>query len=72
MFADEPTGNLDADTGARIIELLFELNAIELLFELNASAHTTLILVSHDDALASRCQHRLHLVAGRVREEAIA
>ncbi len=63
VFADEPTGNLDADTGARIIELLFELNA---------SAHTTLILVSHDDALASRCQHRLHLVAGRVHEEASA
>ncbi len=63
VFADEPTGNLDADTGARIIELLFELNA---------SAHTTLILVTHDDALASRCQHRLHLVAGRVRDGAIA
>jgi putative ABC transport system ATP-binding protein len=57
VFADEPTGNLDADTGARIIDLLFELNA---------SAHTTLILVTHDDALASRCQRRLHLVAGRV------
>ncbi len=63
VFADEPTGNLDADTGARIIELLFELNT---------SAHTTLILVTHDDALASRCQHRLHLVAGRMREETIA
>ena len=57
LFADEPTGNLDADTGARIIDLLFELNA---------SAHTTLLLVTHDDALASRCQRRLHLVAGRV------
>ena len=57
VFADEPTGNLDADTGARIIELLFELNA---------SARTTLILVTHDDALAARCQRRLHLVAGRV------
>jgi len=63
VFADEPTGNLDADTGARIIELLFELNA---------SAHTTLILVTHDDALAARCQRRLHLVAGRAREEAVA
>ena len=59
LFADEPTGNLDADTGARIIDLLFELNA---------SARTTLILVSHDDALASRCQRRLHLVAGRASE----
>ena len=63
VFADEPTGNLDADTGARIIELLFELNA---------SARTTLILVTHDDALASRCQRRLHLVAGRAREVALA
>jgi putative ABC transport system ATP-binding protein len=63
VFADEPTGNLDADTGARIIELLFELNA---------SAHTTLILVTHDDALASRCQRRLHLVAGHVRQEEAA
>ena len=57
VFADEPTGNLDADTGARIIELLLELNA---------SAHTTLILVTHDEALAARCQRRIHLVAGRV------
>ena len=56
VFADEPTGNLDADTGARIIDLLFELNA---------SAHTTLLLVTHDEALASRCQRRLQLVAGR-------
>ncbi|MBZ0069200.1 MAG: ATP-binding cassette domain-containing protein [Thiobacillus sp.] len=63
LFADEPTGNLDADTGARIIELLFDLNA---------SAHTTLILVTHDDALASRCQRRLHLVAGHASEVAIA
>src|SRR5512139_3442361 len=63
VFADEPTGNLDADTGARIIELLFELNA---------SARTTLILVTHDDALAARCQRRLHLVAGRAREVALA
>jgi putative ABC transport system ATP-binding protein len=63
VFADEPTGNLDADTGARIIELLFELNV---------SARTTLILVTHDEALAARCQRRLHLVAGHVRETALA
>ncbi len=63
LFADEPTGNLDADTGARIIDLLFELNA---------SAHTTLVLVTHDDALASRCQRRLHLVAGHASEATIA
>lgn len=59
LFADEPTGNLDADTGARIIDSLFELND---------SAHTTLLLVTHDDALAARCQRRLHLAAGRVQE----
>jgi putative ABC transport system ATP-binding protein len=61
VFADEPTGNLDADTGARIIDLLFDLNA---------TAGTTLILVTHDDALAARCQRRLHLVAGRAETEA--
>lgn len=59
LFADEPTGNLDADTGARIIDSLFELND---------SAHTTLLLVTHDDTLAARCRRRLHLVAGRVQE----
>ncbi len=63
VFADEPTGNLDADTGARIIDLLFELNA---------TAHTTLLLVTHDAALASRCQRRLHLIAGRVQAPATA
>lgn len=57
VFADEPTGNLDADTGNRIIDLLFDLNA---------SAGTTLILVTHDATLAARCTRRLHLVAGRV------
>lgn len=57
VFADEPTGNLDFDTGARIIDLLFELNA---------SAHTTLVLVTHDEALAGRCQRRLPLVAGHL------
>jgi len=57
IFADEPTGNLDADTGARIIDLLFELNA---------QTGTTLVLVTHDSALAARCGARLHLVAGRI------
>lgn len=63
LFADEPTGNLDANTGARIIDSLFELND---------SARTTLLLVTHDDALATRCQRRLHLVAGRVQEAVAA
>lgn len=63
VFADEPTGNLDADTGARIVDLLFELNA---------SARTTLVLVTHDAALAGRCQRRLHLVAGRVADTVTA
>jgi putative ABC transport system ATP-binding protein len=51
LFADEPTGNLDSKTGATIIDLLFELNL---------ENNTTLILVTHDQSLASRCQ-RNHL-----------
>ena len=57
LFADEPTGNLDAATGARIISLLFELNA---------ERGTTLILVTHDPDLARRCQRTIRLEAGRV------
>jgi len=57
LFADEPTGNLDAVTGHNIIELLFELNA---------AAGTTLILVTHDMALAERCQRTLQLIAGKL------
>jgi putative ABC transport system ATP-binding protein len=57
LFADEPTGNLDTTTGARVGELLFELNA---------SSHTTLVLVTHDRALASRCERELRMEAGRV------
>ena len=57
LFADEPTGNLDAATGQRIIDLLFELNA---------ETGTTLVLVTHDAALASRCQRRLQLIDGRL------
>ncbi len=57
LFADEPTGNLDTATGARVGELLFELNA---------SAHTTLVLVTHDRELAARCARTLRMEAGRI------
>lgn len=57
LFADEPTGNLDAATGGRIISLLFELNA---------ERGATLVLVTHDPDLARRCQRTIRLDAGRV------
>ena len=57
LFADEPTGNLDAATGAQVIELMLELNRAQ---------GTTLILVTHDEALAGRCGRQLRLEAGRV------
>ena len=59
LFADEPTGNLDSATGATVIELLFALNR---------ERGATLILVTHDAVLATRCDRRLHLDAGRMRE----
>jgi len=55
LFADEPTGNLDSKTGAAIVDLLFELNL---------ENKTTLILVTHDHALAARCQRIIQLDAG--------
>jgi putative ABC transport system ATP-binding protein len=57
LLADEPTGNLDAATGASVIDLMFEMNAEQ---------GTTLILVTHDEALASRCTRRIRLAAGRM------
>lgn len=60
LFADEPTGNLDAATGQQIIELLFSLNE---------EAGTTLILVTHDNALAARCQRKLVLIEGQLAEQ---
>jgi putative ABC transport system ATP-binding protein len=57
LFADEPTGNLDAATGAQIIELMLELNRAQ---------GTTLVLVTHDEALALRCGKQLRLAGGRV------
>jgi putative ABC transport system ATP-binding protein len=55
LFADEPTGNLDSKTGEHIIELLFELNQEQ---------KTTLVLVTHDKNLASRCERTITLEAG--------
>lgn len=57
LFADEPTGNLDAATGERIINLLFELNQ---------QMRTTLIMVTHDQAIAQRCARTIRIEAGRV------
>ena len=57
LFADEPTGNLDAATGLGIIDLLFRLNA---------ELHTTLVLVTHESDLAERCTRRLTLSAGQL------
>lgn len=61
LFADEPTGNLDRDTGDRIVDLMFSLNR---------DFATTLILVTHDQQLALRCQRRLRLREGKLWEEA--
>jgi len=58
LFADEPTGNLDAATGARIGQLLFEMNA---------HSCTTLVLVTHDTDLASRCERIVQMEAGGLR-----
>ena len=59
LFADEPTGNLDAGTGQRITELLFQLNREQ---------GATLVMVTHDQRLAERCESALHLEAGRLLE----
>jgi putative ABC transport system ATP-binding protein len=57
LFADEPTGNLDTATGQRIIDLLFDLNA---------EVATTLVLVTHDDRVAARCQRVIEIASGRL------
>lgn len=57
LFADEPTGNLDAVTGERIIELLFALNV---------EHQTTLVLVTHDEHLAAGCERSIRLEGGRI------
>jgi putative ABC transport system ATP-binding protein len=61
LLADEPTGNLDAVTGARVADLMFELNREQ---------GATLLLVTHDDAVSRRCARTLHLAAGRLVEPA--
>ncbi len=61
LFADEPTGNLDAQSGERIIDLLFNLRD---------RAGSTLLLVTHDQTLADRCDRVLRLNAGRLQEAA--
>lgn len=57
LFADEPTGSLDAATGERVADMLFDLQR---------EAGTTLVLVTHEDRLARRCDWRLHLQAGQI------
>ncbi|WP_062308721.1 ABC transporter ATP-binding protein [Polynucleobacter sinensis] len=57
LFADEPTGSLDETSGLRVIELLFELNQ---------ESSSTLVLVTHDQALAGRCGRQLLLRSGRL------
>jgi putative ABC transport system ATP-binding protein len=59
LFADEPTGNLDRDTGAQVEKLLFNMNA---------ERGTTLVLVTHDPQLAQRCQRQLRMTDGQLEE----
>jgi putative ABC transport system ATP-binding protein len=60
LFADEPTGNLDSATGQRVLELILALRAQE---------NTTLILVTHDPAVARLAERRVHLRAGRIEQD---
>jgi putative ABC transport system ATP-binding protein len=60
-MADEPTGNLDGATGSDVADLMFRLNR---------ERGTTLLLVTHDTTLASRCARRLSLAGGRLIEDA--
>jgi putative ABC transport system ATP-binding protein len=57
LFADEPTGSLDAATGESVIQLMFELNR---------QHGSTLVLVTHDQAMAARCRRTITIAAGRL------
>lgn len=57
LLADEPTGNLDGETGKQVIDMLFDLHA---------TSNTTLVLVTHDSELASRCERQIHICDGRI------
>lgn len=61
LFADEPTGNLDADTGLKVIDLMFSLREQQ---------EAALVLVTHDGVLASRCDRRLRMVSGELEQTA--
>jgi putative ABC transport system ATP-binding protein len=61
LLADEPTGSLDFATGERVMALMFDMNR---------EAGTTLVLVTHDRAIAARCDRQLHIEAGRLLETA--
>lgn len=60
LLADEPTGSLDFATGDRVMALMFDLNR---------EAGTTLVMVTHDSAIAARCERQLHIEAGRLLPE---
>jgi putative ABC transport system ATP-binding protein len=61
LFADEPTGSLDQATGSRIIDLLFRMRE---------QTGAALLLVTHDERLAARCDHRLQIENGRLEQGA--
>jgi len=60
LFADEPTGNLDSETGARILELILDMRARH---------GTTLVLVTHDQEIAARAERQVHLFGGRIERD---
>jgi len=62
LLADEPTGNLDTNTGQKVIDLMFDLNQ---------ASNTTMILVTHDHQLAQRCDHSITLSAGEMVENSM-